>query len=147
MRIPYFKLFAADYEQLKACGLTHEEMGTVFAAIIAYGSAGTLPYLPTPLMLQFMILKTSADRQIEGAQGAAKRWGNKEKIARDMANELDKAFESCMESRTATARISDMAEYMDLKPDTVRRRLRADGRYWIEAGKTGRKLKNQSKTE
>ena len=32
-----------------------------------------------------------------------------------------------------------MAEYLDLKPATVKKRLRADGGYWIDGEKVGRK--------
>ena len=32
-----------------------------------------------------------------------------------------------------------MAEYMDLKPRTVKSRLKADGGYWIDGEKVGRK--------
>ena len=32
-----------------------------------------------------------------------------------------------------------LAEYMDLKPDTIKRRLRADGGYWIDGDEVGRR--------
>ena len=32
-----------------------------------------------------------------------------------------------------------MAEYMDLKPRTIKQRLKADGGYWIDGEKVGRK--------
>ena len=32
-----------------------------------------------------------------------------------------------------------IAEYMDLKPRTVKSRLKADGGYWIDGEKVGRK--------
>lgn len=71
------------------------------------------------------------------SRGAEKRWGNREKLAKDKSSELSTAFEACMMDGKVT--IYSMAEYMSLKPDTVRRRLKADGGYWIDGSDVGRK--------
>ena len=82
-------------------------------------------------------LEPDSDFKALGARGAAKRWGDKEKLARDKKNQLANAFEACTMDGAVT--IYAMAEYLDLKPETVKKRLRADGGYWIEEGKVGRK--------
>lgn len=108
MGMPYFKWFAADYEQLKAYGLTYEELGMVFAA------------------------------QQLGRAGAAARWpGGKEESAKRSRKELSAAFDACLMDGQVT--IYALAEYMDLKPDTIKRRLRADGGYWIDGEQVGKK--------
>ena len=71
------------------------------------------------------------------SRGAEKRWGNREKLAKDKSSELSTAFEACMMDGKVT--VYSMAEYMSLKPDTVRRRLKADGGYWIDGSDVGRK--------
>ena len=51
--------------------------------------------------------------------------------------ELDTAFEACMMDGEVT--VYSLAEYMDLKPRTVKTRLKDDGRFWIDGEKVGRK--------
>lgn len=82
-------------------------------------------------------LDPEGDFKALGAKGAAKRWGDKEKLARDKANQLANAFEACRMDGSVT--VYALAEYLDLKPETVKKRLRADGGYWIEDGRVGRK--------
>ena len=82
-------------------------------------------------------LQPENDFKTLGSRGAAKRWGDKEKLARDKKAELDTAYEACTMDGAAT--IYALAEYMDLKPRTVKSRLKADGRFWIDGEKIGRK--------
>ena len=82
-------------------------------------------------------LQPENDFKTLGSRGAAKRWGDKEKLARDKKAELDTAYEACTMDGEAT--IYALAEYMDLKPRTVKSRLKADGRFWIDGEKIGRK--------
>ena len=82
-------------------------------------------------------LQPDSDFKTLGSRGAAKRWGNKEKVAADKALELSNAYEACMMDGKVT--VYAMAEYLDLKPDTVRRRLKSDGSYWIDGADVGRR--------
>ncbi len=66
-----------------------------------------------------------------------KRWGSREKLAKNKSVELSTAYESCTMDGKVT--VYAMAEYMGLKPDTVRRRLKADGGYWVDGADVGRK--------
>ena len=79
------------------------------------------------------------DGDVKGfaARGAEKRWGSREKLAKNKSVELSTAYESCTMDGKVT--VYAMAEYMGLKPDTVRRRLKADGGYWIDGTDVGRK--------
>lgn len=61
MGMPYFKWFAADYEQLKAYGLTYEELGTVFAAVMEYLLDGTVMEVPEKLKWPFVSMKYKVD--------------------------------------------------------------------------------------
>ena len=60
-----------------------------------------------------------------------------EKVAKDKKAELDTAFEACMMDGEVT--VYALAEYMDLKPRTIKTRLKDDGRFWIDGEKVGRK--------
>ena len=71
------------------------------------------------------------------AAGASKRWGDKVKVTKDKKAELDTAFEACMMDGEVT--VYALAEYMDLKPRTIKTRLKDDGRFWIDGEKVGRK--------
>lgn len=82
-------------------------------------------------------LQPDSDYKSLGTRGASKRWGNKDKVSKDKKAELDTAFEACMMDGKVT--VYSMAEYMGLKPDTVRRRLKADGGFWIDGADIGRK--------
>lgn len=82
-------------------------------------------------------LQPDSDFKALGARGAAKRWGGREKLERDKSSQLSAAFEACMMDGKVT--IYGMAEYLSLKPDTVRKRLKADGGYWVEDNIVGRK--------
>ena len=83
-------------------------------------------------------LQPETDAKITGRYGAKKRWnGSKEDRSKQNKEQLSNAFEASLENGQVT--IYAMAEYLDLKPDTVRRRLKVDGGYWIEDGKVGRK--------
>ena len=63
--------------------------------------------------------------------------GSREKLAKNKSVELSTAYESCTMDGKVT--VYAMAEYMGLKPDTVRRRLKADGGYWVDGADVGRK--------
>lgn len=82
-------------------------------------------------------LQPDSDFRTLGSRGAAKRWDDKGKVTKDKKAELDTAFEACMMDGKVT--VYSMAEYMGLKPDTVRRRLKADGGFWIDGADIGRK--------
>ncbi len=82
-------------------------------------------------------LQPDSDFKTLGSRGASKRWGDKGKVTKDKKAELDTAFEACMMDGKVT--VYSMAEYMGLKPDTVRRRLKADGGFWIDGADIGRK--------
>lgn len=83
-------------------------------------------------------LQPEMDPRSTGRQGAAKRWGpGKEDASKKQKRELSDAFEASMIDGEVT--IYSMAEYMDLKPRTVKSRLKADGGYWIDGEKVGRK--------
>ena len=82
-------------------------------------------------------LQPESDYRSLGARGAAKRWGDKEKTDKRKSKELSAAYEACTIDGEVT--LYAMAEYLDLKPDTVKRRLRADGGYWIDGEKVGKK--------
>ena len=73
-----------------------------------------------------------------GRAGAKARWpGGKEESERKGRQELSDAFDACMLDGKVT--VYAIAEYMDLKPDTIKRRLRADGGYWIDGDEVGRR--------
>lgn len=82
-------------------------------------------------------LQPESDAQSRrGKAGAAKRWGKEDKDKKARTS-LSNAFEACKMDGQVT--VYSMAEYLDLKPDTVKRRLKADGGYWIEGANVGRK--------
>lgn len=76
------------------------------------------------------------DMRARGRSGAKKRW-SKESGAEKTKHDLSNAYESCKIDGEVT--IYGMAEYLDLKPATVKKKLHADGGYWIEDEKVGRK--------
>ena len=83
-------------------------------------------------------LQPESDFRALGSKGAAKRWaGGKEGAAQKSKIQLSDAFEACTMDGEVT--VYAMAEYLDLKPATVKKRLRADGGYWIDGEKVGRK--------
>ena len=82
-------------------------------------------------------LQPDIDFKTLGSRGAAKRWGDKGKVTKDKKAELDTAFEACMMDGEVT--VYALAEYMDLKPRTIKTRLKDDGRFWIDGEKVGRK--------
>ena len=82
-------------------------------------------------------LQPDSDFRTLGAKGASRRWGDKAKQSKDRKAELDTAFESCMMDGEVT--VYSLGEYMDLKPRTVKNRLKEDGRFWIDGEKVGRK--------
>ena len=82
-------------------------------------------------------LQPDSDFRTLGTKGATKRWGDKAKVTKDKRAELDTAFEACMMDGDVT--IYALAEYMDLKPRTIKTRLKDDGRFWIDGEKVGRK--------
>ena len=82
-------------------------------------------------------LQPESEYKALGARGAAKRWGDREKVDRSKSTELSNAFEACTMDGEVT--IYAMADYLDLKPATVKKRLRADGGYWIDGEKVGKK--------
>ena len=82
-------------------------------------------------------LQPDSDFRTLGAKGASRRWGDKAKQSKDKKAELDTAFEACMMDGEVT--VYSLGEYMDLKPRTVKNRLKEDGRFWIDGEKVGRK--------
>ena len=84
-------------------------------------------------------LQPEADFRSAGRAGAAKRWGAgaKEDARKKSRRELENAFEACTMDGEVT--VYAMAEYLDLKPRTVKQRLRDDGGYWVDGEKVGRK--------
>ena len=82
-------------------------------------------------------LQPDSDFRTRGAKGASRRWGDKAKQSKDRKAELDTAFEACMMDGEVT--VYSLGEYMDLKPRTVKNRLKEDGRFWIDGEKVGRK--------
>ena len=87
-------------------------------------------------------LQPESDARTTGRFGAAKRWSTspaeRQKQSREKnSQELSDAFESCMMDGKVT--VYALAEYLSLKPDTVRRRIKADGGYWIDGTDVGRK--------
>mgnify|MGYP001771151726 CR=1 FL=1 len=83
-------------------------------------------------------LQPETEMQARGRAGAAKRWpGGKDGAAQKSRKQLSNAFEACTMDGEVT--VYSMAEYLDLKPATVKKRLRADGGYWIDGEKVGRK--------
>lgn len=78
----------------------------------------------------------SLEQSRRGKAGAAKRWGGGEKDKKAKTS-LSNAYEACKIDGQVT--VYSMAEYLDLKPDTVKRRLKSDGGYWIEGPNVGRK--------
>lgn len=82
-------------------------------------------------------LQLDSDFRTLGAKGASRRWGDKAKQSKDRKAELDTAFEACMMDGEVT--VYSLGEYMDLKPRTVKNRLKEDGRFWIDGEKVGRK--------
>lgn len=82
-------------------------------------------------------LQPDSDFKTLGSRGASKRWGDKTKVTMDKKAELDTAFEACMMDGEVT--VYALAEYMDLKPRTIKSRLKDDGRFWIDGEKVGRK--------
>lgn len=82
-------------------------------------------------------LQPDSDFRTLGAKGASRRWGDRSKQSKDKKAELDTAFEACMMDGEVT--VYSLGEYMDLKPRTVKSRLKEDGRFWIDGEKVGRK--------
>lgn len=82
-------------------------------------------------------LNPDGDAKGFASKGAEKRWGSREKLAKDKSVELSTAYEACLMDGKVT--VYSMAEYLSLKPDTVRRRLKADGGYWIDGADIGRR--------
>ena len=82
-------------------------------------------------------LQPDNDFKTLGSRGASKRWGDKGKVTKDKKAELDTAFEACMMDGEVT--VYALAEYMDLKPRTIKTRLKDDGRFWIDGENVGRK--------
>ena len=79
----------------------------------------------------------SAAQQL-ARSGASARWSNgrgQEAAAQKSRRQLEEAFEASMQDGRVT--LYAMAEYLDLKPETVKKRLRADGRYWIDGEQVG----------
>ena len=82
-------------------------------------------------------LQPDSDPKTTGRAGAKKRWAKPADKQQQAGKELSTAFEACTMDGEVT--IYAMAEYMDLRPRTVKSRLKADGGYWIDGEKVGRK--------
>ncbi|NLU24130.1 MAG: AAA family ATPase [Clostridiales bacterium] len=79
------------------------------------------------------------DPRQTGRKGAQKRWDKSSKKDREKeaTEKLETAFNCCKDGGEVT--VYAMAEYMQLKSETVKRRLRQDGRYWVDGEKVGLK--------
>ena len=82
-------------------------------------------------------LQPESDAKAKATHAATKRWGSKEDQQKSSKAQLENAYNACLSNGKVT--LYAMAEYLDLKPDTVRRRLKTDGGYWVEDGIVGRK--------
>ena len=87
-------------------------------------------------------LQPENDARTTGRFGAAKRWSaspaERQKQSREKSSqELSNAYEACMMDGKVT--VYALAEYLGLKPDTVRRRIKADGSYWMDGTDVGRR--------
>ena len=83
-------------------------------------------------------LNPESPAQQLGRAGAARRWGDgsgQEAAAQKSRRQLEEAFEASMQAGRVT--LYAMAEYLNLKPETVKKRLRADGRFWIDGEQVG----------
>ena len=85
-------------------------------------------------------LQPDSDAKTTGQRGAKKRWadGGKEKCTQKAAEKLANAFEATA-TETGESTIYEMAAYLDLKPETVRKKLKGSDAFWIEDEKVGRK--------
>lgn len=110
-------------------------------SMTAWRIEGTLrefaSFAPVNLWFDYPVHKPDSDFRTLGAKGASRRWGDKAKQSKDRKAELDTAFEACMMDGEVT--VYSLGEYMDLKPRTVKNRLKEDGRFWIDGEKVGRK--------
>ena len=87
-------------------------------------------------------LQPESDARTTGRFGAAKRWAStpaeRQKQSKEKnSQELSNAYEACMMDGKVT--VYALAEYLGLKPDTVRRRIKADGGYWMDGTDVGRR--------
>lgn len=74
-----------------------------------------------------------------GRMGSMKRKQNETPAQRkaEAAAALENAYEACTIDGKVT--VYAIAQYMDLKPRTVKERLKKDGRFWIDGEQVGRK--------
>ena len=74
-----------------------------------------------------------------GRMGVMKRKQNENPAQRkaEAAAALENAYEACTIDGAVT--VYAIAQYMDLKPRTVKERLKKDGRFWIDGEQVGRK--------
>ena len=87
-------------------------------------------------------LQPENDARATGRFGAAKRWASspaeRQKQSQEKnSQELSNAYEACLMDGKVT--VYALAEYLGLKPDTVRRRIKADGSYWLDGTEVGRR--------
>lgn len=84
-------------------------------------------------------LQPDSDAKATGQRGAKKRWadGGKEKCTQKTAEKLANAFEATAADGEST--IYEMAGYLDLKPETVKKKLKGSDAFWVEDEKVGRK--------
>lgn len=84
-------------------------------------------------------LQPETDMQSRGRAGAAKRWGaaGKESAEKKVKRTIDTAFDAC--SMDGEVTVYSMGEYMELKPRTVKQRLKEHGGFWVDGEKVGRK--------
>lgn len=84
-------------------------------------------------------LKPESAAQALGRRGAEARWGaaGREAAAQNTRKQLEEAFAATMQDGEVT--LYGMAEYLGLKPETVKKRLRAVGGYWIDGEQVGRR--------
>ena len=80
-------------------------------------------------------LQPDSDYKTLGAKGAAKRWGGSDKQQKDRHKTLVEAYEACTMDGKVT--VYSLAEYLGIKPDTVRRRLKSDGGFWVDGTDVG----------
>ena len=84
-------------------------------------------------------LEPENDFRTTGAAGAKSRWQKTSPAERSKKKqlELDNAFETSTLDGKVT--VYSMAQYLDVTVDTLKRRLRKDGRFWIDGEQVGRK--------
>lgn len=69
--------------------------------------------------------------------GKATKEGS-EKRKEEFGKKLQQAFEASVEN--GRANLHDIASYLSLKPDSLKRKIKEDGKFWVEGAEVGRKF-------